>query len=177
MQDIHDIRPPVPVGIDPWLIKMAGIALALVLAAVLCYLLFCYLKKRQDSKPGDLLLLPLPLPPDEAALKELDAVADLMKTDPRLYYFRLTGILKAYIGKQYKINAPEMTTQEIVSQLTRLEIEKSVSSSARDFFGGSDTIKYAGRFPSLEMMTNDAELVRAFVAATVETTKEPGHER
>lgn len=164
MKDIHDIISPVPVGINPLFIKAAMAGLVLIAGLLLIYFLFRLFKKRRDKRQDDMLLLPAPLPPDQAAIKDLESFLDLMETDSRLFYFRLTGVVKTFIGKCFKINASEMTTQELVMGLRYLDIEKKSLSDLRDFFISSDGIKYAGKYPDMDMMKKDETFVRAFVA-------------
>lgn len=172
MQDIHDIKPPVSVGIDPLIFKIAFAVIAIACLAFAGYLLFCYLKKRmgKDRKDG-MLLLPPPLPADQAALRELGIIADLMLTEPRLYYFRLTALLKTFIGKIFNINAPEMTTQEIISTLNTLSIEKEMINGARELFLSSSMIKYAAMTPEMENMRSDEQFVRIFIDSVDNSTK------
>ncbi|MBF0235421.1 MAG: hypothetical protein HQK65_20655 [Desulfamplus sp.] len=164
MQDIHDIKPPVQVGIDPVIFKIAFAILAVILLAVAGYLLFRYIKKRMNKNTKDNMpLLPPPLPADQAALRELYAISDLMLTEPRLYYFRLTALLKTFVGKIFTINAPEMTTQEIITALNTLDIEKAMTRAAKEFFLSSSMVKYAAVTPEMENMKSDEKFVKSFI--------------
>lgn len=163
MQDIHDITPPVQVGIDPAVIKYALLGFCLILLLIIAALAFRYFIKRRKGGKSDLLLLPPPLPPDEAAFKELDLLIDLMKKSPRLFCFKLSGVFKTYLGKKFKINAPEMTTQELVLNLKDLDIEKKTAADARSFLLSLDDIKYAGAVPSIEKMKYDHGFVVDFI--------------
>jgi len=164
LQDIHDIIPPVPVGIDPLIFKVAFAIISIVCCAIAGYLLFRYLKKRLNKKrESNPPLLPPPLPADQAALRELSAISDLMLSEPRVYYFRLTALLKTFIGKMFKINAPEMTTQEIIAALNTIDIKREMISSAREFFISSSMIKYAAVTPGMEKARSDEEFVRSFI--------------
>ncbi len=164
MQDIHDIKPPVEVGIDPAVLNFIIAAIALLLSLAAGYFLFRYIKKRLNKHTQkDMILLPPPLPPDEAALRELSSIADLITTDPRLYYFRITALVKTFIGKMFDINAPEMTTQEIICAINTLKIEKSLTSPLREFFLSSSMVKYAAVMPELDQMKSDEQFVRQFI--------------
>lgn len=170
LQDIHDIKPPVLVGIDPLIFKAAVALIATVCFLVAGYLLFRYLKNRLDrGKNKSLSLLPPPPPADQAALAELVAIADLMVAAPRLYYFRLTSILKTFIGKIFHINAPEMTTQEIIAAINTLSIEREMVPSAREFFLSSSMVKYAAMEPEMVKMKSDEDFVRRFIDSVVKS--------
>ncbi|MBF0377003.1 MAG: hypothetical protein HQK72_05925 [Desulfamplus sp.] len=194
MQDIHDIKPPVKVGIDPFILKVIITLILVILCLIAGYFLFRYIKKRLSQKRKDtVMLLPPPLPADQAALRELELIADLMMSEPRLYYFRLTALVKIFIGKVFNINAPEMTTQEMVAALNNLAIEKVIKDNdfnsvtakngtnnalqcgieramiaqAKEFFISSSMVKYAGVMPQIDQMKSDENFVRAFIASVI----------
>jgi len=180
MEDIHDIRPPVQVGMDPFLIRVALIVFAAVALAAVAFLIYGYLKRRKARKSANLLLLPLPLSLDEAAFKALDSIMDLMTSNPRLFYFRLTEILKRFIGKQFEFGAPEMTTQELVASIRSLGFDRQDLADIRDFLLFSDTIKYAGKAPLSEIMQGHGVFVRQFItsaaaaASATDNDEKPG---
>jgi len=172
MGDIHDIESPIQVGIDPFIIKiLIGTALLLLIALLLFYL-FRYFRNRMRKQGGrSMLLLPPPLPPGEVALRELDLIIDLMQSHPRLYYFRLTALLKTFIGKCFNIHAPEMTTQEMIAALNTLSrsypSHRSIFASVRELFDRSSMVKYAAVMPSIEQMKGDESCSRIFVDAVI----------
>ncbi|MCP4113920.1 MAG: hypothetical protein GY737_00680 [Desulfobacteraceae bacterium] len=174
--DIHDIRPPVPVGMDPLVMRVALILLILLLLACAGFFLYRCLKRRKAGNSADLPLLPLPLPPNEAALKALDSLGDLMLGAPRLYYFRLTEIVKRFIGRQFDLGAPEMTTQELVFSIRDLGIDKGLLADTREFLLFSDTIKYAGEDPSPSMMQGHGAFVRKFIVAVASASNGTGQQ-
>lgn len=170
MQEIHDIEPPIQVGMDPFIIKMAMLTAAALIIALLVFFLFRYIRNRKRKQAGgDILLLPPPLPPGEAALRELDAIMAIMQSHPRLYYFRLTALLKTFIGKCFNIHAPEMTTQEIITALNAISLgnpfHRELFSSAKKLFDTSSMIKYAAVVPSLDQMRADEDFTRRFIDA------------
>ena len=171
MQDIHDITPPVQVGIDPAVIKYAILGFGLVLLLAVILFAVRYFIKKRKQKDRNLFLLPPPLPPDVAALKELDSLWDLMGKYPRLFCFKISGVFKTFIGKQFKINAPEMTTEELVAHLRNLDLEKDTAAGAREFLLSLDHIKYAGSIPSKEKMEDDHNFVKDFILSVCRENK------
>ena len=167
MQDIHDIEPPIPIGMDPIFLQiLMGLAVLMVLAG-LGMLLFFYLKRRKQKKiSANTLFLPPPLPPDQAALKALDALADILETDPRHYYFGISAILKIFMGKVFDMGAPEMTTQEVVASLSGLDLDRNLTARTRDFFNFASMVKYAGITPEAPRIHKDHDLVREFIHST-----------
>lgn len=164
MQDIHDIRPPVQVGMDPESLKVALITLILVLIAFAAIFTLRYFRRRRSGGKLNLLMLPPPPPPIEAALNELNRLDDLMVADPRLFYFRLTEIIKRFLGKVFIFKAPEMNTQELVPALKDLVgLDRELFSDMREFLIFSDAIKYAGEDPPFSAMKVHLVFARDFV--------------
>lgn len=162
MQDIHDIRPPIQIGFDPMLLKIILILTAgIILLTLLFFLLKKYLKKRKQ--PKGILYLPAPMPPYEAALKALDQLMQREKGDPRLFYFDLTAILRLYIGRSFKINAIEMTSQEFIRGLNLLDLDKEVKTDVVRFLKLCDPIKYAGIVPEKNQVKKDYLFVKETV--------------
>ena len=159
MQDIHDIRPPVPVGFDPMLFKIVLMALGGILfLGLLLFLIKKWLKKRKQ--PKGLKYLPEPLAPYEAALKALDFLFQGEMVDPRLFYFDLTAVLRQYIGRSYNINAIEMTSQEFVKRINRLNLDKAVKRDIARFLKLSDPFKYAGIAPEKDRVKEDLLFIK-----------------
>ena len=166
MQDIHDIRPPVMVGMDPFFLRAVLMVLALVLLGGVAFLVYRYLRQRQQGADSNLLMLPMPLAPRAAAMNALSRLEDSMESNPRDYYFRLTEIIKRFMGRHFNIKAPEMTTQELIAVLRDLKLDRELFSEIRDFMLFSDMIKYAGQAPSFSMMNKHLALARTFVTRT-----------
>ncbi len=164
MQDIHDIEPPVPVGMDPFLIQMLMILTGILAIVGLGLLLFFYLKRRRQHRVSqNTLMLPPPLPRDQAALNALNALADAMEKDPRQYYFDISAILKIFMGKVFDMGVPEMTTREVLATLSGLALDKDLTSRTRDFFEFAAMVKYAGITPDVPRIRKDTDLVRDFI--------------
>ncbi len=163
MRDIHDITPPVQVGINPAMIKYALLGIGLIFILAIIFFVIRYFLKKRNQGENNILLLPPPLPPDVAAFKELDLLRDFMEKNPRLFCFRISGLLKTYLGKRFKINAPEMTTQELIMNLRNLAIDEKPAADAKDFFLSLDDIKYAGVTPPMDKMRHDYRFVKNFI--------------
>ena len=164
MQDIHDIEPPVPVGMDPFLIQLLMILAGILAIAGLGLLVFFYLKRRRRNRVSqNTLMLPPPLPPDQAALKALNALADAMEKNPRQYYFDISAILKIFMGKVFGMGVPEMTTREVLATLSGLGLDKELTTRTRDFFQFAAMVKYAGITPDIRRMGKDTELIMDFI--------------
>ena len=163
MQDIHDIRPPVPIGLDPLMVKMILIILcAVLLVGLLFFLIRKWWKKRKGTK--DIEAVALPLSPFEEAVKELESLSQRPMDDPRLFYFDLTFVLRQYMGRSFHINAVEMTSEEFIREISRLNLEKEVKKEVSHFQAQSDPFKYAGVPAETTMVKKDIDLVRGVIS-------------
>lgn len=86
------------------------------------------------------------LPPHVAAFKALDT---LKQERPWLYgrnkeyYTRLSDILRLYIERRFQVNAPEMTTSEILDLFRRDKLTQSVYQNLKQILQLSDLVKFA----------------------------------
>ncbi|MCK5695623.1 MAG: hypothetical protein KAH62_03295 [Desulfobacula sp.] len=159
MQDIHDIRPPVQVGFDPMVIKtILLVSGGIILLVLLFFLIKKYFKKRKQ--PKDLKYLPEPMAPYESALKELELLFQSRVLDPRLFYFDLIAVLKKYIGRSYEINAVEMTSQEFIKGINRLNLDQVAKKDIAGFHERSDPIRYAGIVPGKDRAKEDLLFIK-----------------
>ena len=171
MQGFHDIRPPVPVGLDPMTIKLLLILLGILLLAGILFLL---IRKWRKNRKGikDIQAVVLPLSPFEEASKELDSLAQKSMDDPRLFYFDLTLVLKRYMGRTFGFNAVEMTSEEVIREMTRLRLEQAVRKEIVQFQALSDPYKYAGVLPEPTLVKKDMDLVRRILLKIEENLTE-----
>jgi hypothetical protein len=171
MQEFHDIRPPVPVGLDPMAVK---IFLILLGALFLALLLFFLIRNRRKKRNGvrDIQALALPLSPFEEAAKELDSLVQRPMDDPRLFYFDLTLVLRRYMGRTFGFNAVEMTSEEFIREMGRIHLEREVGKQISQFQSLSDPYKYAGVLPETAMVKKDMDLVRKILSKIEESLTE-----
>lgn len=100
LSDINDIKPLEKIGVNPalyWYAALGAIVLMLIAAA------WIYLKKRRKKIPEVVALIS----PEEAALNLLDNLQPLMNSDGKTFYFKLSMILREYIGRRFGVGAPE----------------------------------------------------------------------
>lgn len=162
MQDIHNIRPPVPVGLDPAIFKI----ILLIIGCVALFMLLLYgLKKwwRKKKQDKDLTLLPPPLSAFASALNRLDLLSKSEHEDKRLFYFDLTAVLRQYVGQSFHFNGIEMTSQEFVRKTNTLAFDKTIKREIVSFLTRSDPIKYAGVSPDKKKIQSDLLKIRQVV--------------
>ena len=146
--DLFDIRPPKEVPIPSY--RLLWGLLGALAAAALAWALW-----RQFKKPKGAVALPPPRldPLDIRTRKKLDALAqeDLPgKGKMREYWFRLSEIVRGYLGERYAFDALECTTPELLSAVRKLHTPGLLYADLENFCLGSDLARYAKAMPSAE---------------------------
>ncbi len=151
INDIKDIKPPIS---EP--IRLSEIAtwtgLGLLLAAFIA-LLVLYLKRRKQNKPFLNLFKPLE-PPHVVALRELQQleIDKQWETENyKMFYTRLVDILRIYLEGRFGIHAPEQTSSEILSELSKIDFDLSkFTDDIRELLFTSDLVKFAKHVPHFD---------------------------
>ena len=161
MTDIHDIRPPVPVGFDaPWLIPV----LLTLAGAVILVALVWWWRRRRKSRPIETIVPELP--PEMVAMQALDEIIDTRGVDGKVFYFRLSAILRQYIFGRFGVGAPEMTTEEFLPCIDRLSLDRELARQLKQLCRAMDPVKFGGVTTAERQMEADLFFVRAFVRHT-----------
>ncbi len=166
MTDIHEIRPPVMVGMDPdtaaLLLWIAG-ALVLILGTV--FLIRYFWRRRKPAQKIDILA---EIPPYDAAVSALDRLALDPGHDAKTFYFDLNHALKAYLGGTYHVNCLEMTTQELIRTLRGLDIREPLKTRISKFQDICDPFRYAPLSEGLALnpkrLQSDLETARGLIS-------------
>ncbi len=147
----------------PWIIPFPAWRLAIVIGAGLAILfaiglLVWWLRCRRKQRQAPV------IPPD---LLARDCLHDLAGQDlprrghVREFYFRITEIVKDYLGKELGVVVLERTTAEIVDQLPRDDrLTRNVVMLIARFFQDADRIKFAN-YPATPK-DGDVALQQAF---------------
>ncbi len=167
MTDIHGIKPPEPAGFDPTPLYYAAAGAAVLAAAVFSFLIWKHRRRRLrvSTTPG--------FSPEETALAALDELVNLEGMDGKIFYFRLSAVLRQYIEARYRIHAPEMTTEELLPEIKHLGMDPALRKGLRSLLETADPIKYAGSPASVRAMEDHLAFARRFVR---ETTPTPAQE-
>jgi hypothetical protein len=149
--DIKDIKPPMEIPLNWWLLLMkAGIGLLIAGLAVGGFLLY----RRWKSGKGILPVREEPLkPPHEIALEALDRLkaSDLLeKGEIKVFYIELSEIIRRYIGGRYFVVAMEMTTTEVLDGLSAANLRGGDFELFETFFHRCDWVKFAKYIPKTE---------------------------
>jgi hypothetical protein len=172
--ELKEIVPPVGLpGFPAW--GYGGVALALAAAAG--WLLWRRWKRarRRAERP--------PLPHEIAlrALRELMEQDLIGRGEAKLFYLRLSSILRHYIEDRFALRAPERTTEEFLRECggTDLLSGRQVE-LLREFLLHCDLVKFAGYQPSRAEIDATINACAQFIAETrpqdeaVETVTAPG---
>ncbi len=141
---VKPYKAPVTLGeILPWLL-LAGVIAALIWGGII---LFRRLK-RSKKEPG---IVINPDPAHIIAFRELERLkAEQLwqKGEVKLYYSRLTEIVRQYLENRYKVFSLEMTTSETLDALLKTGFKKDESySRLRSVLLGADLVKFAKNKP------------------------------
>jgi hypothetical protein len=165
MTDIHDIQPPVSVGIDaPWLVPvLLGLAAATILAAG-----WWFWKKQKKDRAIETIVPEWP--PEITAMQALDQIDDVRRLDGKTFYFRLSAILRQYVFGRFAVGAPEMTTEEFIPCIDRLNMDKSLAQRLKGLCRAMDPVKFGSQTAVEKQMETDLMFAREFVCKTTQQT-------
>lgn len=172
-QTIYDIKTPLKTplkfgeisGYIIW--GLAGLGL-------LCVLIWYIFTKRRNLS---LLGKPKPVePPHVAAIKALETVHNQklwQNNKHKLYYTRITDILREYIGRRYAIHAMEMTSDEIMEAMKARGLEIKSYEDLGEILKASDLVKFAKYIPEADFNETVFTNSYYFIEATKPTEIEP----
>jgi hypothetical protein len=152
--DIRDIRGPKPIA-SPWLVW--GLVGAGILAVLLAYLLWRWTKRRRR----------VPEKKDfEIALARLDDARALMQPGRgREFSIEVSGIVREYIERRFKVMAAHRTTHEFLHDLI-LSADPGLAAQ-RDLLGeflqSCDLAKFGGWNLGIDQMDTMLKSARRFV--------------
>jgi hypothetical protein len=116
-------------------------------------------------------------PAHEMAYEELDALLaeDLVSHgEVKLFYQRVTGILRKYIERRFGLRAPERTTEEFLYELRETAVlSEELKKLLRAFLQHCDLVKFAQLRPLGEEIQGTLESCRDFVRATELAAPDP----
>ena len=137
---IEPYRAPVTLGeIIPW-------ALVIALAGLLTWAAIRFIRKLKKNKAG----IEVVINPDPAhiiAFRELEKLKSeqlWQKGEIKIYYTRLTEILRQYLENRFSVLSLELTTSETLEALVRTGFKKDGSyNQLKTVLTGADLVKFA----------------------------------
>jgi hypothetical protein len=169
--DYYDVRKPEQLPVRTWrLVYTLLIGLA---AALLAYGVFRYL-----NRPKPLIAAPAkPLEPGHVRARQaLDALAKENlpgRGRVREHYFRLSEIIRGYLGELYLFDALECTTPELLEALRTRTTPGLPMEALVEFANQSDFVRYAKQEPDADQCKAALELGYRIVHATAGAMAQP----
>lgn len=166
-EDIKDIKPPVRIPLNWWIILL-WVIIGLLLSALAFFIYKKYLKK----KPVEIVEKPkvITIPAHVAALSKLDKLASeqlWQKGFVKDYHSRITEIIREYFEQRFGLPALEMTTSESLENLSRRKDANVVLTVTERFLNNADLVKFAKYQPlpsvNEEMMVQAKEIVNTTI--------------
>ena len=159
--DIKEIGPPLELpGLSGWLYFLMGLAVAALFLSI--YMLWRRRKINRTAQSA--------LPPHELALAELRKLMaeDLVaKGQAKLFYLRVSAILRHYIENRFGLRAPERTTEEFLSDLqTNHILLPRQKDLLKRFLEHCDMVKFAEYQPNREEVDDTLNTCAQFIAET-----------
>lgn len=157
---IKEIAEPVDMP-APWWPWVAGAAALAGLAAGLYWW-----RKRKRLKED---IVP-PAAPHEVAYQELEkllAAGLLENGEAKLFYLRLSNVLRHYIEDRFGLRAPEQTTEEFLAELGRSQpFSPAHKQRLQEFLEHCDLVKFAEMQPTRQEADTAVALCRRFIDET-----------
>lgn len=163
-ENLYDTKPPEELAIRSWrLLSVLGALLAL---AAVAWGVMRYLRRPKPIVPA---WVPPPEPLHVRVTKALDALAAEnlpMKGEFKPYYFRLSEIVRGYLGELYGFEALESTTPELLLALNARTTPGLPVAEVKTFAEASDFVRYAKQQPTVEECKQHLELAYRIVHST-----------
>ena len=165
LRDIHDIRQPRQVGVNPaiyyWIV--GGLGTVIIIGLILFLLKLWFLRKKESPTQVEASVCEEPWLEAERRLDELAREKDILPVE---YYFILSAICRGYLKRQFAVEALEMTTEELLPRLSSLELERASLAGLKELLFFGDQVKFAQASCQEEYMKKHLDLVRDLVRTT-----------
>ena len=168
--EIKDIRGPLSLPANTGLQILLGIILLLLILLGIAG--FLYWQKISRNKKA----VEVRLRPEEIALLDLERLLaeDLLaRGEVKFFHLRISDILRHYIENRFGLKAPERTTEEFLSELSRTRSQKdsllgSHKKLLADFLIHCDLVKFAKHEPTIDESKKTVSICREFIGKTKE---------
>ena len=164
---LHEIKPPVPLPRSYVLWVWLGIGAGGIVMAIVATTLFIRKRKKTGSDGLGPRLLAHELAYEE--LKRLVMEDLINKGQIKLFYQRVSGILRHYIENRFGLRAPEQTTEEFLSGLEAAQdFPDHDKPLLKTFLRHCDLVKFAEYQPQAEDIQKTFDSCKAFIEGTQE---------
>ena len=160
VEQIFDLKGPMEPAFDisEWTFPFILSIITLIVSLIITYIII----RIKDNKPiiRRIRLNPY-IPPHKAAMNEISKIKEdalWESDDSKTYYTKLTDILRRYRQGRYGFNAMEMTTDEIINQIEKVNDPAAIHELVK-LFTTADLVKFAKAHPNIS--DNDKNLLNA----------------
>jgi len=161
---LNEIKPPVPFPRSYVLWIWLGIGSALVVTGIVVAVILIRRRKRAEEVWSQQVLAH-----EQAyeALRRLVAEDLIKKREIKVFYRRLSGVLRQYIENRFALRAPEQTTEEFLAGLeAEREFPGTYKSLLKTFLVHCDLVKFAEHQPRAEDIQKTFDSCKAFIKGT-----------
>jgi hypothetical protein len=151
----------------PWKEVLIKVLIVVAILSLILFAIFYYIKRKKRL----LELANKPKTPLEIYIETLQKLETLesqklwQKDQIKEYYFTLSETLRNYIEGRFKVNAMELTTDEIF-ELMNAEINDGLNKKLKEILSQADLAKYAKFKPANEENVKIMKLSKDFVLHT-----------
>ncbi len=147
-QKIADIKEvyEAPMTFKEFLMEYYPYIIAILLIIIIVIAVIIYLKKRKQKNDEKPRFVKPKEPAHIIAFRELEKLQNeklWQKNKVKLYYIKLTEIIRKYIEYRYEVLAMEQTSAEIIKTLKPIIKDDTIIKKLQDLFSVSDLVKFA----------------------------------
>jgi len=168
MKDIHDIKPLEVLDFTFLWNRYGPYILVGLLIILVAIAIFIYIKKGKSKKgksKKEQVAPPLLLP-HEKALMLIEGLPEMGSIECKKYYFKVSLILRGYIHDRFGIDAIEMTSEELLPDIAKLEFHYALYHEIKSFILFADSVKFADKQADKETMGKDIYFLKSFIEKT-----------
>ncbi|MDX1953596.1 MAG: DUF4381 family protein [Verrucomicrobiota bacterium] len=153
---LRDVRGPVEIA-NPWV--WAAAVLAAAILALLCY--WWNQHRKKTTLPES-----IATPAHRRALDRLKAAESLL-SEPKPFCILLSDVMRQYIEEQFKLHAPDRTTEEFLQEVQMTTIfSREQETLLAEFLAICDQVKFAREEPSEAELRHLLQTAEKFISGT-----------
>ena len=163
-EGINDIKPVIS---PEFVLGDYALYIWIVLGSLLVFCILMYILQKRKKKQPILSFKTTSkpkLPPHIEAISQLDKIKVeklWQQGRNKEYYTQITDVLRVYVGERFHINAMEMTSDEILSEIYRLHDAHSAHETLKHVLELSDLVKFAKYVPLPN--DNETSIMKAYL--------------
>jgi len=138
-----------------------GIGLFVILAAIVA-LLYWRHRRRQRDVPDDL------RDPWEIAFERLARLKERRFIEDgqfKVYYIELTELIREFMGRMYRVDVLEMTTEEFLAHFAAMDLSGATIEAIGEFLKHGDLVKFARFIPEPRRAEDDYLFAHDLIAS------------